>query len=47
MFRSSLTHISFFAAPPNPPLTNKQASTVGAAFLTKTIPELNIKFEIW
>lgn len=24
-----------------------QASTVGAAFLTKTIPELNIKFEIW
>lgn len=26
---------------------NTQASTVGAAFLTKTIPELNIKFEIW
>ncbi|GFH17418.1 uncharacterized protein HaLaN_14054 [Haematococcus lacustris] len=24
-----------------------QASTVGAAFLTKTIPELNVKFEIW
>jgi len=24
-----------------------QASTVGAAFLTKTIPEMNIKFEIW
>ncbi|KAI8476952.1 MAG: small rab-related GTPase [Monoraphidium minutum] len=24
-----------------------QASTVGAAFLTKTIPELSIKFEIW
>uniref|UniRef100_A0A7R9V342 Uncharacterized protein n=1 Tax=Chlamydomonas euryale TaxID=1486919 RepID=A0A7R9V342_9CHLO len=24
-----------------------QASTVGAAFLTKTLPELNVKFEIW
>ena len=24
-----------------------QASTVGAAFLTKTIPELSVKFEIW
>eukprot|EP00197_Chlamydomonas_leiostraca_P002679 CAMPEP_0202857560 /NCGR_PEP_ID=MMETSP1391-20130828/453_1 /ASSEMBLY_ACC=CAM_ASM_000867 /TAXON_ID=1034604 /ORGANISM="Chlamydomonas leiostraca, Strain SAG 11-49" /LENGTH=200 /DNA_ID=CAMNT_0049536373 /DNA_START=53 /DNA_END=655 /DNA_ORIENTATION=+ len=24
-----------------------QASTVGAAFLTKTIPELNVKWEIW
>lgn len=28
-----------------PPAT--QASTVGAAFLTKTIPELSVKFEIW
>lgn len=27
--------------------TNTQASTVGAAFLTKTLPELNVKFEIW
>ncbi|GIL70479.1 hypothetical protein Vretimale_3626 [Volvox reticuliferus] len=24
-----------------------QASTVGAAFLTKTLPDLNVKFEIW
>mmetsp|Transcript_16869 Transcript_16869/g.36516 ORF Transcript_16869/g.36516 Transcript_16869/m.36516 type:complete len:199 (-) Transcript_16869:959-1555(-) len=24
-----------------------QASTVGAAFLTKAVPELNVKFEIW
>mmetsp|Transcript_19225 Transcript_19225/g.33146 ORF Transcript_19225/g.33146 Transcript_19225/m.33146 type:complete len:201 (-) Transcript_19225:1286-1888(-) len=24
-----------------------QASTVGAAFLTKSLPELNVKFEIW
>mmetsp|Transcript_33327 Transcript_33327/g.60230 ORF Transcript_33327/g.60230 Transcript_33327/m.60230 type:complete len:209 (-) Transcript_33327:429-1055(-) len=24
-----------------------QASTVGAAFLTKTVPEANIKYEIW
>lgn len=24
-----------------------QASTVGAAFLTKTIPEMNVKWEIW
>ena len=32
------------------PLTESccaQASTVGAAFLVKTIPELNVKFEIW
>lgn len=24
-----------------------QESTIGAAFLTKTIPDLNVKFEIW
>ena len=24
-----------------------QASTVGAAFLTKTLPDMNVKFEIW
>jgi len=28
-------------------LSRVQASTVGAAFLTKTIPELSVKFEIW
>lgn len=24
-----------------------QESTIGAAFLTKTMPEQNVKFEIW
>jgi hypothetical protein len=24
-----------------------QESTIGAAFLTKTLPEQNVKFEIW
>jgi hypothetical protein len=27
--------------------TTTQASTVGAAFLTKTLPDLSVKFEIW
>jgi GTPase SAR1 family protein len=33
--------------PAHPPRHTPQASTVGAAFLTKTLPELNVKFEIW
>ena len=27
--------------------TDYQESTIGAAFLTKTLPELSVKFEIW
>lgn len=26
---------------------NVQESTIGAAFLTKTLPEYKVKFEIW
>ena len=29
------------------PLSALQESTIGAAFLTKTLPEHNVKFEIW
>lgn len=28
-------------------LEHAQESTIGAAFLTKTLPEQNVKFEIW